>query len=130
MVRLANITVLLLDGTTVAFKDATLLEVAKNCLSHPLANSNPILLQIREDYKLYFNTDLFRSWIQKEVDIEELLNQVKVDDLVRNKVDVIEPNFSVEAGALWLQKDNICYLDNDDSYVVTKKDDRFVFFLD
>ncbi|MGJ8760404.1 MAG: hypothetical protein ACSHXA_07640 [Polaribacter sp.] len=126
MVRLANITVFLLDGTTVAFKDVTLLEVAKKCLNHPLVNSNPLLLQIREDYKLYFNTDLFISWVKKDVELSELLDQVKVDNLVRNKEDIIEPNFSVEAGALWLQKDNLCYLEDIDSLVVTKNDDRFI----
>jgi hypothetical protein len=125
MVRLANITVFLLDGTTVAFKDVTLLEVAKKCLNHPLVNFNPLLLQIREDYKLYFNTDLFISWVKKDVELSELLDQVKVDDLVRNKEDIIEPNFSIEAGSLWLQKDNLCYLADEDSFVTTKNDDRF-----
>lgn len=129
MVRFAKITVFLLDKTTVAFKDATLLEVTKKCLSHPLANSTPLLLQIREDYKLYFNTDLFISWVKKEVTLEELLNQVKIDNLLRNKEDVISANFSVDAGSLWLQKEKKCYLVDNDSFVVTNIDGIFVSIL-
>jgi hypothetical protein len=128
MVRFTKITVFLLDGTAVAFTNNTLLEVAKTCLSHPLANRTPLLVKISEDYKLYFNNELFISWIKKEIDLEELLNHVKVDNLVRNLEDIIETNVSVEAGYLWLQKNNLCILADKDMFVSVALDNRFTCF--
>jgi len=125
MVRFAKITVVLLEGTIVQFSNTTLLEVVKACLSYPLANENPLLIQISEEYKLYFNTEIFISWVQKEVSLQELLEQVKVNYLVRNKTQITADGIDVDSNSLWLQKGKLCILADQDSFVHTYIDERF-----
>lgn len=125
MVRFAIITVVLSDGAVVKFNNTTLLEVAKQCLQHPLANSNPVLLKVGTEYNLYFNNDVFISWIKKEIDLEEILNELRVDVLVRNKTSITASKFIIEEGSLWLVKNNLCVLADVDSFVSVKMDNRF-----
>ena len=61
MVQFAKITVVLLEGTTVQFSNATFLEVAKACLSHPLANENPLLIKIPGQYNLFVKSQSIKS---------------------------------------------------------------------
>jgi len=129
MVRFPSITVFLLDKTIVAFKNSTLLEVATACLKNPLADSDPLLIKINEDYKLYFNPTTFNAWIKKEIDLEELLTTVKVIGLYRNKEAIVLGNTSVEEGHLWLRKENLCILADDDHFVSTRVDERFMLFV-
>lgn len=128
MVRFANITVVLLDGATLAYKNATLKEVVKDCLSYPLANKNPLLIKITEGYNLYFNTQIFVSWVQNEINMEELLQELKVDYLVRNKEFLTIDGIAVEDDSLWLVKNNLCILADTDTFVAVKIDNRFKIF--
>lgn len=125
MVRFAIITVILLDKTTVTFNNSTLKEVATACLEQPLADKNPLLIVIREDYKLYFDKNLFLSWAIKEISFNALIEDVKTDGLLRNKVEVTFNNELIDPGALWLQKWQHCILLNDDFFACTTPDDRF-----
>jgi len=125
MIKFAEITVVLLDGSILAFKNETITNVAKQCLRHPLANKNPLLLKVGEEYKLYFNTSVFVSWIEQEIDLEELLAHVKVDNLVRNTEAIFFKDCEVEENSLWLQRNSVCILVDSDSFVSVILDDRF-----
>ncbi|MDN3665639.1 hypothetical protein ACFFU1_16800 [Algibacter miyuki] len=125
MVRFAVITVVLLDKTTVTFNNNTLKEVATACLELPLADKNPLLIVIREDYKLYFDKNLFLSWATKEISLSALIEDAKTDGLLRNKVEITFNNEPIDPGALWVQKWQQCILLNDDFFACTIPDDRF-----
>jgi len=125
MVRFSVIKVVLLDNTVLQYNNKTLLEVAKECLSYPLVNHNPILLKVGEDYNLYFNTSLFKDWVNKQIDLEELLDQVKVTNLLRNKETIHLKDATIDEESLWLQKDNLCILADSDEFVSVQLDDRF-----
>jgi hypothetical protein len=125
MVRFSVITVILLDGTTLVYKDVSLLEVAKECLQHPLANRDPLLLKISQEYNLYFNNTIFVSWIKKEIDIAELIEELKVDQLVRNIVSMQVQELKIEENQLWLVKENLCVLADNDRFLAIKLDNRF-----
>lgn len=125
MVRFAVITVVLLDKTTVTFNNSTLKEVATACLEQPLADKNPLLIVIRDDYKLYFDKNLFLSWATKEISLPALIEDVKADGLLRNKVGVTFNEILIDPGALWLHKWKHCVLLDDDFFACTTPDDRF-----
>lgn len=125
MVSFAVINVVLLDGTILQYKNATLLEVAKDCLSYPAINSTPLLIIICKTNKLYFNTEAFISWVQKEISIETLLNLVKVDNLARNTIFIETKELEVDCNSLWFVKNNLCILVDADNYLAIGLDDRF-----
>ena len=124
MIRHAKITVFLLDKSTVVFKNTTFLEVVKACLSHPLANSNPLMLQINEE-KLYFNTTLFIAWVNKEMNAKELFSETEITNLVRNTTTITVENHVIDANSLWQQKESQCFLIDADIFAFTKFDARF-----
>ena len=125
MVQFAKITVVLLEGTTVQFSNTTLLDVAKACLFHPLANENPLLIKITGQYNLFVNTTIFKAWIAKEIYIEELVDELKVDALARNKETIIVSGIEVEDNSLWLVRNNHCILADSDTFVLQNMDNRF-----
>lgn len=125
MVRFAKITVVLLEGTAVQFSNTTLLDVAKACLSHPLANENPLLIKIAGQYNLFVKTAIFKDWIEQKIEIQELVDELKVDNLARNQNTIIVENVEVEDDSLWLVKNNHCILADADTFVCEKLDNRF-----
>lgn len=125
MVPFAKITVVLLEGTTVQFSNTTLLDVAKACLSHPLANENPLLIKITGQYNLFVNTAILKDWIEYKISIEELVDELKVDTLVRNKETIFVEGVEIEDDSLWLVKNNHCILADADTFVSEKMDNRF-----
>lgn len=125
MVRFSVITVVLLDNTTVRFRNITLLEVVKQCLQYPLANDTPIKIAIGKDYCLYFNTEILISWVNKQISFKEVEELLKVDDLVRNISQIAINDITIDSGSLWKLKNSYCTLVDDDIYVSTPLDDRF-----
>lgn len=120
MVRHAVITVVLLDKTTVSFNNTTLKEVATQCLSNPLANSYPVLIQIKPDTKLYFNKRFFNEWLHQKIDVAVLFSLTKVLNLVRNIAEIKTENYTVDPGHLWLQKEPSFYeLADADTYITS-----------
>jgi hypothetical protein len=124
MVRFTKITVVLLDSTVVAYPNATLHEVATDCLGK-LAKRNPMLIQIDADNKLYFNATVFNAWMQKEIDGKTLFDKLQVDNLVRNKALIKTEKITIEDDSLWLLKGNTCTLADDDLFISEKLDNRF-----
>ena len=128
MIRFSTITVVLLNGTAVAFQNASFLEVANACLSYPLVNQDPVLVTVGEDYNVYVNIGIFKAWVEKEISITELTDQLKVDFLARNTETIIANNIEIEDDCLWMVKDNLCTLVGDDEHVTQILDERFVVF--
>ena len=128
MVRFAKITVVLLDGTTVVYQNQTLLEVVKDCLSYPMVNQNPLLIQIANNYNLYCNSTILKNWVEKQISINEVLEDLKVDRLMRNKDSISVNGVSIDADSLWLVKNNLCILANTDTFVSERLDNRFKLF--
>lgn len=129
MIRYANITVVFLEETTVAFKDVTLKEVVKQCLQYPLNNKTPILIKIGADTKLYFNTPIMVSWVQNEITFSELFENVQIDNLARNKELLQTKKIAIDSDSLWLVKANYCILVDDDLIIIEKLNDRFTLLF-
>lgn len=125
MVQFAKITVVLLEGTAVQFSNTTLLDVVKACLSHPLANENPLLIKIAGQYNLFVNNAMLKDWIENNISFQELLDELKVDTLVRNKETIFVAGIEVEDDSLWLVKNNHCISADADTFVSEKMDNRF-----
>lgn len=125
MVPIAVITVVLLDSTTVVYNYCTLTEVVQELFKDKNIYNPPLLIKVGNSYNLYFNKELFAQWQQKEMDLKELLEYVKISTLVRNKSARVVNGFQVPEGSLWLVKNNLCILANNDNAIITKMDNGF-----
>lgn len=127
MVRFTPIKVVLLDSTILVYKNATLKEVVTDLLSK--TDKKPILIKLGKHNSLYFNEEIFTAWLQKEITLDEVLQDLKVNSLVRNKETLIIENTTVEANSLWLVKSGICVLADIDQFIGVKIDNRFKLYL-
>jgi len=117
MVKFANITVTLLDGVIVCYRDYTFRDIAKKCLEHPMANSHPLMINIDNKTKLYVEIIHFKNWIEYQIEFSELIELCEVDNLARNILPIKTKYFTIDDGSLFKVKGNSCILVDDDIYL-------------
>lgn len=112
-------------GAKLSLNDKSFREAVKFVLNGQFIKNTPIKVVFPTTKKiLYFDDDYFRSFIQENINQEELIELTQCDGLYRNKGHIyVHPYGSIEQGSLWKFQNGELYLIDKDDMVITKLDE-------
>lgn len=124
-----TVVVTFLQGEKVTFSDKPFLEVIQETFSEKFEKLVPVKILFPKTGKiLYADKTYCVRFLEGKTTTEELVSASQCDGLFRNKEDILDKDYgmTIDAGSLWMKKDKVCLLINDDEYIsVFYNEDEF-----
>ena len=107
------------DGSTLSITDKSFKQAIRTVLNEELIKETPIKVLFPNSKKiLYFDKQLFTSYIKGDIDQAELIESTQCQGLFRNTTKLLtNTQEEIEPGTLWIKRNNVLSLINDDEYI-------------
>lgn len=120
-----NFRIIYPKGLRLSLKDKTFKEAMEMVWLSDIANNQEPLKMIftSTGKMLYMDKNAFHTYLRGELTMPELVELTEIDELYRNKVDVISvEHIQVDAGSLWKLRQQTLFLVDDDQQATHKLD--------
>jgi len=120
-----NFRIIYPKGLRLSLKDKTFKEAMEIVwLSDIIMHKDPLKMIITSTGKmLYMDKNAHMAFLQGKITMQQLIELTEIDELYRNKVDVISvEHIQVDAGSLWKLRQQTLFLVDDDQQATHKLD--------
>ena len=107
------------DGSKLSISDKSFKQAIRTVLNEEIIKETPIKVLFPNSRKtLYFDKQLFTSYIAGEIEQSELIECTQCDGLFRNTSKLLtNTHDEIEPNSLWKKQKNVLILINDDEYI-------------